>query len=246
MPATIVLGGPPPTRPAGSATPARRVQRPSTTVAVAAAGRLWAGALGRSLDTHHGIEVRDVGHLPEHVHRWFGYDTSAAPDVLVLEMDLGGPAGALDLLADLPWDRWPSTAAVLLLPADVPASRDILFEVGQALQIGGQVGFVTDDEPPDGLADAVRAAARGVLPMDADTSARALRAYGALPTVPLTTRQQQVVQGIADGLSNSQIAERLGVSPNTVKDHLREVYAKLGAVSRDDLAAMAPKVLRAT
>jgi DNA-binding NarL/FixJ family response regulator len=51
---------------------------------------------------------------------------------------------------------------------------------------------------------------------------------------PLTPRESQVLQLLADGLPNKTIAARLGVSEETVKFHLASVFGKLGATNRTD------------
>ena len=51
---------------------------------------------------------------------------------------------------------------------------------------------------------------------------------------PLTTRERQVLELVADGLPNRAIAERLGVSDETVKFHLTSIFGKLGAANRTD------------
>jgi DNA-binding CsgD family transcriptional regulator len=51
---------------------------------------------------------------------------------------------------------------------------------------------------------------------------------------PLTPREQQVLELVADGLPNRAIAQRLGVSDETVKFHLASVFGKLGAANRTD------------
>ncbi len=55
----------------------------------------------------------------------------------------------------------------------------------------------------------------------------------ALP-VPLTAREKEVLQQMAGGLANKQIALTLGISEHTVKFHLSALYAKLGAASRTE------------
>jgi len=72
---------------------------------------------------------------------------------------------------------------------------------------------------------------------------RALRAFGAHLVVsskrpsasessPLTGREHEIVMLVAEGLTNAQIAERLWISPGTVRSHLENVFAKLGVHTR--------------
>jgi DNA-binding NarL/FixJ family response regulator len=53
-------------------------------------------------------------------------------------------------------------------------------------------------------------------------------------TAPLTAREKEVLQHMAAGLANKQIALALGISEHTVKFHLSALYAKLGAASRTE------------
>ena len=56
------------------------------------------------------------------------------------------------------------------------------------------------------------------------------------PTPPLTLREREVVGLVAEGLSNAEIAEQLGVTPGTVSGHLRTIMRKLGARNRVQVA----------
>ncbi|MFZ5854211.1 MAG: helix-turn-helix domain-containing protein [Chloroflexota bacterium] len=53
----------------------------------------------------------------------------------------------------------------------------------------------------------------------------------------LTRREQQITQLISYGLSTGEIAHRLGLSPHTVRDHLKQVFEKVGVSSRGELVA---------
>jgi DNA-binding NarL/FixJ family response regulator len=58
---------------------------------------------------------------------------------------------------------------------------------------------------------------------------------------PLTDRELRVLNLVADGLSNPQIARLLGISRNTVKFHVRSIISKLGATSRTEAVTIAVK-----
>ncbi|KOU28998.1 LuxR family transcriptional regulator [Streptomyces sp. WM6373] len=102
----------------------------------------------------------------------------------------------------------------------------------------GASGYLLKDAPPEELAAAVRTAAAG---QSALAPAVALRLMDRMrtPAEALTKRELEVLQLVADGLSNQQISNRLFLSQATVKSHLVHVYAKLGVESRTAAVAAA-------
>jgi RNA polymerase sigma factor (sigma-70 family) len=56
---------------------------------------------------------------------------------------------------------------------------------------------------------------------------------------PLTARERQIVQVMAEGLTNQEIAQRLRLAEGTVKVHLHRIYRKLGIANRTALAILA-------
>lgn len=57
-------------------------------------------------------------------------------------------------------------------------------------------------------------------------------------TASLTTRQRQLTSLLAEGFSNPQIARTLGITPDTVRTHLQQIYARLGVASRGEAVAL--------
>ncbi|MGJ3403962.1 response regulator [Glutamicibacter sp. Je.9.36] len=113
-----------------------------------------------------------------------------------------------------------------------------------ALQAGAH-GFLLKSAEPQAIIMGVRAAARGESVLDPQVTSRILaRALAPEPgTVKLpdglTGREREVLDGLADGLSNPQLAQRLGIGQSTVKTHVSQVLAKLGVSTRLQAAKIA-------
>jgi DNA-binding NarL/FixJ family response regulator len=102
-----------------------------------------------------------------------------------------------------------------------------------ALRAGAN-GFVLKDSSAEELIRAVRAVADGHSYLDPAVTTRVLQTYRRAPesrsaTLPseLTTREREVLTLIARGLTNSEIAETLGISATTVKSHIGRIFVKL-------------------
>ena len=113
-----------------------------------------------------------------------------------------------------------------------------------ALQAGAH-GFLLKSAEPQAIILGVRAAARGESVLDPQVTARILaRALAPEPEAKklpddLTGRELEVLQGIGEGLSNPQLAQRLGIGQSTVKTHVSQVLAKLGVSTRLQAARIA-------
>lgn len=113
----------------------------------------------------------------------------------------------------------------------------------------GAAGFLVKDTPPVQLLEAVKAAARGGAVISPATTRRlvdhlvAARAERDRPIAPsldlLTDRERQVLELIARGCSNREIAGRLFISEMTAKTHVSRVLTKLGLESRVQAAVIA-------
>ena len=106
----------------------------------------------------------------------------------------------------------------------------------------GASGFVSKTRDLGDVTSAVRAAAAGESVISPEMLARLLprlRATEPLPHDSLTDRERQVLTLLAEGLSNAAIAERLVVSVHTVRNHVANLSAKLGAHSKLEALAIA-------
>ncbi|MGC9497789.1 response regulator [Streptomyces sp. WG7] len=111
--------------------------------------------------------------------------------------------------------------------------------VYEALRAGAS-GFLLKDAPPDRLLHGIRTVAMGAALLDPDVTRRLVGRYaarirpaeGTPRDTPLTPRETEVLRLIADGLSNSEIAAALVISPETVKTFVSRILAKLGLRDR--------------
>ncbi|MDH6677742.1 DNA-binding NarL/FixJ family response regulator [Rhodococcus sp. LBL1] len=108
----------------------------------------------------------------------------------------------------------------------------------------GASGFLLKDVPPEQLLDAIRTVHRGDAVIEARSTRKLLQHVGPMlgnsvqPSLPedLTPREVEVLEAMAHGLSNAEIAEEFVVSEATVKTHVGRVLSKTG--SRDRVQAV--------
>ncbi|MFE5210024.1 response regulator [Streptomyces sp. NPDC056600] len=106
--------------------------------------------------------------------------------------------------------------------------------VYEALRAGAS-GFLLKDAPPDRLLHGIRTVATGAALLDPEVTRTLVGRYaarirptdGTPPKTPLTPRELEVLRLVANGLSNSEIAEALVISPETVKTFVSRILTKL-------------------
>lgn len=159
---------------------------------------------------------------------------SAAPDVVLLDHRLpdgDGVAALGELHALRPG------AKVVVLTAS--AADSVLVA---ALE-GGAAGFVSKTRSLQEVTAAIRAAASGEAVISPELLARLLPRLHRMPqqgtSRELTEREREVLGLLADGLTNAAIAEQLFVSVHTVRNHIANLSAKLGAHSKLEALSIA-------
>lgn len=132
-------------------------------------------------------------------------------------------------------------------PADQrhrPAGHYPTVVLGGTAADEGAEGLLADDAGPAEIDAALRAVARGLI-VRSPARSRATRSPGfsaaqeAEARTLLTPREAQVLDAIADGLTNKAIARRLGISLHTVKFHVESLFRKLDASTRAEAVARA-------
>lgn len=117
-------------------------------------------------------------------------------------------------------------APYVLVLTNYDSDADIL----AAIEAGAS-GYLLKDAPPHELIAAVRAAAAGESALAPVIASRLLDRMRA-PRVSLSSREMQVLELVAAGRSNSQVAAELFVSETTVKTHLGHIFSKMDVTSR--------------
>lgn len=148
------------------------------------------------------------------------------PDVVVLDLQMPAPDGA-SCLAEIRRRGLP--VRVLVLTA---------FGDGESIQSaleGGADGFALKTAPPRQTIEAIRQVGQGYLVFP-PAARKWLRGHWRDPGPALSEREWEVLELVARGYTNMQIAEALRLSDNTVKFHLQNIYQKLGVSNRTEAA----------
>lgn len=158
-----------------------------------------------------------------------GIDASS-PDVVLMDIDMPGISGI---------------ECVERLKADYPELRILMLtnysdddRIFNSLRAGA-AGYLLKNSSTAKLAEAIKEAFHGGAPMSGEVALKVIAYFHSQKktgkyTAALSSREQEVLKALSDGLSNKVIAAKLFISIPTVRFHLRNIYAKLHVNSRTE------------
>lgn len=154
--------------------------------------------------------------------------TADGVDLVMMDLNLGRGPDGVQATRELT-----ARGVPVLVVTTFDSEADIL----AALEAGAR-GYVLKDAPTDQLVDAVLAAAAGRTVLSPEVQQRLVERT-MRPTEALSPREIEILQEVATGASNREVAKALFISEATVKTHLAHLFAKLGADNRTALVARA-------
>lgn len=155
------------------------------------------------------------------------------PDVLLLDLEMPGMDG-VETLRRLRREGWE-------LPVIVFTAFDTDERIVTAVQAGAK-GYLLKGAPRQELFNAVRVVHEGGSLLQPAVASRLMQQMAQAPEPepdPLTPREEEVLQVLAQGLQNKEIAAQLHITERTVKFHVSAILAKLGAGNRTEAVAIA-------
>lgn len=153
------------------------------------------------------------------------------PEVVLMDISMPGVDGI--------------TATRQLIDQGFPGAVVMLTSFGDREKVvaaleAGAVGYLLKDCEPGEVLAAIRAAAAGNAPLDPRAAAALLpRRRAPEPGAGLSAREREVLEFVAQGLANKQIARQMGISERTVKVHLGNVFRRIGVADRTSAALWA-------
>ncbi len=163
--------------------------------------------------------------------------TRLKPDILLLDLRMPDKDG-LAVLEEVNFDSLPTKVIVLTAAED---DRDVV----RAMRLGAR-GIVLKQSASELLVKSIQRVHSGEIWLDNRMTAEVMKAFaksadgGARRDKPLLSdREKEIVQLVAQGFRNKEIGEKLFISEQTVKNHLHNIFDKLGVSDRLELALYA-------
>jgi len=196
--------------------------------------RMHSQLLADAISHDHGLRIAGAVSTPA---EFLQIATRRKPDVVVLSACLGEDLTCgLGTLRQFHADH-PQTPVIVLLDS---SRKELVLE---AFRCGAR-GIFSKNESLEQLRKCVRSVYQGQVWANSNEVRFALEALSAAPTIRaidargleiLSAREVEVVQHLADGLTNRAIGARMGLSPHTIKNYVLRIFEKLGVSNRVEL-----------
>lgn len=147
------------------------------------------------------------------------------PDVILLDIELPGIKG-IDAIPKIK-QLLPKTHILMLTVYD---NEDNVFNA----LTKGAAGYLTKSDSTEKIIDAIREVMEGGAPMSMNIAKIVIKSFHKNQNSPLTKRETEILEQIANGKSRSKIAKQMFIDLETVKSHIKHIYVKLNVHSRED------------
>ena len=189
---------------------------------------IFRDALRKLLDSDRGISIVGEAGSGAECLKKLG---DLRPDILLLDLRMPDKNG-LAVLEEMNFDALPTRVIVLSAAED---DRDVV----RAVLLGAR-GVVLKESAIDLLVKSIHSVHAGEISVDSHIAGEMVKAFSASPggcseKPLLTDREMEVVQLVAQGLQNRAIGKKLFISEQTVKNHMLNIFDKLGVYDRVEL-----------
>ncbi|HXB40588.1 MAG TPA: response regulator transcription factor [Bacteroidia bacterium] len=147
------------------------------------------------------------------------------PDVILLDIELPGMKG---------------TDAIPKIKTLVPKTFILMltvYENEEAVFVAltkGASGYLTKNSSTEKIIDAIQEVVDGGAPMSTNVAKIVIKSFHKNQNSPLTKRETEILEQVANGKSRSKIAKEMFIDLETVKSHIKNIYVKLNVHSRED------------
>ena len=188
------------------------------------------------------------------IHHWEDYEVVGEATNGMEALNLARELGPDIILMDIAMPVMNGIHATKLITGELPSIRIIMLTTSEdeedlinAFKCGAQ-GYLLKDTPSKRLHDELRRMTQGETPLSGLMATKVLKEFGypgspaqgpSESREPLTEREHQILELLVEGLSNLEIAERVYLSENTVKKHVRNILEKFHSNNRVEAAVYA-------